>query len=163
MKKLLVCACILCLLLGLCGCGRKRYRDDVSCKAITDKITDTLTLPNGYASFGEEHMRFYFADLGGYADKSLVYSALSEDVNEIGVFRAEREEDVAALRLAAERYLDALCEEQRAFVASYAPKEVPKLDGASVRVFGHYVVYAVLTSNDQDAAFACVESLLTES
>lgn len=162
MKTLLVCLCILCLPLCLIGCGEEPYRTDLSCKAITDKITDTLTLPNGYAPFGEEHMRFYFEDIEDYADKSLVYSTLTEDINEIGVFRGNHREDVEKLRNVCQGYVDTLAEEQRAFIASYAPEEITKLDHAEVRVYGSYVIYTVLSPEDRDTAFDILESLLQE-
>ena len=61
-----------------------------------------------------------------------------------------------------EEYLEELREDQRAFIASYAASELPKLDGAQWRTFGNYTVYAILDEHDRALVFDTVESLLTQ-
>ena len=59
-------------------------------------------------------------------------------------------------------YLAALWEEKQAFIAGYAPEELPKLKHAEVRSFGRYTVYAILDDADRDRLFEAVEELLKE-
>ncbi len=158
MKKLLCLGLLLALL--TMGCQRmKDYRDDISCEAITDAVCDELE-DEEYLPFGEEQIRFSFEDTDRFADYSLVYSVRSENIDEIGIFRGETQEDVDELRRLCEQYVNTLREEQRAFVASYAPREATKLDAATVRVFGHYVIYTILSEDNREKAFESIEEML---
>lgn len=160
MKKLLVALLALALLLSF-GCRQKiEYRTDVSCAAITAEICDELSKEDAFLPFGEDHVRFSFENTDRFADKSLVYSAPSENIDEIGVFRADSDEDVEELRRLCEQYVTTLREDMRAFVESYAPREAQKLDRAEVKVFGHYVVYTVLDDADRAEAYEEIEELL---
>lgn len=158
MKKLLCLGLLLALLTA--GCQHmKDYRDDVSCEAITDAVCDELE-DEEYLPFGEEQIRFSFENTDRFADYSLVYSVRSENIDEIGIFRGETQEDVDELRRLCEQYVTTLHEEQRAFVASYAPREAAKLDAATVRVFGHYVIYTVLSEDDREESYEKIQELL---
>ena len=160
MKKIF-CLCLLMLLLFSTGCrSSAAYRNDVSCQALTDAVCDQLNDEGGYLPFGEDHLRFFFDDTDDYADKSLVYSARSENIDEIGVFLCEDDEDINEIRRLCEEYLTVLRAENRAFIESYAPREAQKLDLATVRVYDRYVIYAVLSQNDLDVALETIESLL---
>ncbi len=160
MKKI-VTVCLLVLIVLTTGCKAPvTYRSDVSCQTITDAVCDRLGDEGGYLPFGDDHLRFFFADTDRYADKSLVYTARSENIDEIGVFRGESDEDVDTLRRLCEEYVTTLREENRAFIESYAPREAQKLDDATVRVYDRYVVYTVLSQSDRDAAFETIEELL---
>ena len=99
---------------------------------------------------------------GEFSDYKLLKENLNKDSDEIGVFLAKSDEDVAELRRVCEEYVRTLQKEQRAFVASYAPREATKLDAATVRVFGRYVVYAVLDEEACEEAFSCVKEMLEE-
>lgn len=162
MKKL-VCIGLLILLLLATGCKPSiTYRSDVSCQGLTDAVCDRLGDEGGYLPFEEEHLRFFFENTDDYTDKSLIYTVRSENIDEFGVFRAESDEDVDELRRLCEKYVATLREENRAFVESYAPREAQKLDHATVRVYDRYVVYAVLSQDNLDVAFATVEELLRQ-
>ena len=160
MKKLITAILTLSLLSSF-GCRQKsNYRDDVSCSTITAEICEDLTREGTYLPFGEDHVRFSFEDTDRFADKSLVYSEASENIDEIGVFRAKSEEDIEVLRRLCEQYVTTLREDMRAFVESYAPREATKLDRAEVKVFGRYIVYTVLSDADRTEAYEEIEELL---
>ena len=147
-------------LLCMASCRQAHYREDISCQAITATLCESLGSDEEFLPFGEEQIRFSFEDTDRFADKSLVYSVRSENIDEIGVFLAESDEDVDELRRLCDQYVTTLREEQRAFVASYAPREATKLDAATVRVFGRYVVYTVLSEDDREKAYEKIEELL---
>ena len=160
MKKLLPIFLSFCLLIGFSSCASASYREDLSCKAITDRLCDTLSVAGGYEYFSDDHLRFYFSDTDDYEDCSLVYSAPSEDINEFGVFLADDKEDAKELQDMCRSYLSSFDEEQRAFIASYAPQQITKLDHAEVRVLGRYVIYTILSPEDTRIAFETVEQML---
>ena len=160
MKKLLALILAFLFLFLTSACASVSYRDDLSCKTITDRLSDTLSVSSGYEAFSAEHLRFYFTDTDDYDDHSLIYSAMSEDINEIGVFLADEDEDVEKIRIMCEKYIASMDEEQRAFIASYAPQETTKLDHAEVRVFGRYVIYTILSPSDTKIAHDMIEQML---
>ena len=159
MKKCLVFLLVLSLFC-MVSCRKAQYRDDVLCETLTATVCEKIENDEEFLPFGEEHIRFSFEDTDCFADKSLVYSVRSENIDEIGVFLAESDEDVDELRRLCDQYVTTLREEQRAFVASYAPREATKLDAATVRVFGRYVVYTVLSEDDREKAYEKIEELL---
>lgn len=150
------------LFLILAGCQRIEYRDDLPCREIADRLCDLLPVTGGYAQFGKDHLTYSFENADGYEDECLMYSVLSEDVNEIGVFLADDEEDAEELKTRCEEYLSRMREEERAFIESYAPREAAKLDASEVRVFGEYVIYTVLSPDDRDRVFDEAKKLLQE-
>ena len=160
MKKLLATLLVATILTCL-GCRQqKEYRTDVTCETITQSVCEELSEEEGYLPFGEDHVRVSFEDTTRYTDKSLVYSARSENIDEIGIFRAESDADVDELRRLCEQYVTNLREDMRAFVESYAPREAQKLDRAEVKSFGRYVVYTVLSEEDRAEAYEEIEMLL---
>ena len=159
MRKGFVFLLILSLLCTV-GCRQVSYRDDVLCETITTAVCEEIEDDEEFLPFGEDHIRFSFEGTDRFADKSLVYSVRAENIDEIGVFLAESDEDVDELRRLCEQYVTTLREEQRAFVASYAPREATKLDAADVHVFGRYVVYTVLSEDDREEAFETLEEML---
>lgn len=162
MKRLFAFLLLIALLTGF-GCRQKKeYRDDVSCETITSEVCDELSGEESFLPFGEDHIHFSFEATDRFADKSLVYSAPSENIDEIGVFRADNDADIAELRRLCEQYVITLREDMRAFVESYAPREATKLDRAEVKVFGHYIVYTVLSDDDRKEAYEEIEELLAK-
>ena len=59
-------------------------------------------------------------------------------------------------------YISDLQENQKAFIASYAPREIPKLEDAEVRRYKSYVIYTVLDENSRLEAFEEINDLLKE-
>lgn len=163
MRKSIVLSVLLALCLFLGACTKaSAYADDVSCAELADRATDQIPVNFGYETFGGEHLRYYFENTELPDDVCLRYSAISEDINELGIFHvpdAAAREEVVRLT---EEYLARLLSEDSAFIASYAPKELPKLEHAEVKVFGNYVVYAILDDDDRKLVFETVEKELKE-
>lgn len=168
MKKVTKPFAILCLLtllscLSLSACQKKEsYADDIPCSELMDAVEDQLPVNFGYETFGGDHLRYYFEDTKLPDDACLRYSVLSEDINEIGIFHTTNAESGEEVKDLAEDYLEELLEDQRAFIASYAPEELPKLERAEIRTFGNYTVYAILDDEDRALAFETIEKKLTK-
>ena len=78
----------------------------------------------------------------------------------MGIFHAPNEGDAKKLKEITQRYLDGLLEEKGAFIGSYAPKELEKLENAEARIFGNYVAYAILSEDDRKLFFDTIEAKL---
>ncbi len=152
-----------CLPLSLAACKKDQsFSDDMPTSELMDAVVEQIPVNFGYETFGGEHLRYYFEDTKTHDDACLRYSTLSEDINEVGIFHTTSPQAQNEIKELAEDYLKELLEDQRAFIASYAPKELPKLERAEVRTFGNYTVYAIADDDDRELIFETVEKKLTE-
>lgn len=151
------------LLLGACTKGAA-YEDGIPCAELLETAEEQIPVPFGYDSFGAEQIDFYFGDTMTHDDAAIRHSKKSEDINEIGIFHAPDEKSRKEIEEQIERYLSELRQDQSAFIGSYAPDELPKLENAEWRSFGNYTAYAVLDEKDRTLFFESVEkALLRES
>ena len=162
MKKLLIftLAAII-LTLSFFSCSSKNdYRNDVPCAQITDAIKEELSVEGGYSFFEEDQIKFIFDDIWLANEYSVVYSLLSQNIDEFGVFRTNSEKDARELAEECREYIEEKYEDENAFIASYAPEELPKLRNAEVKVFGNYVAFAILSENHRAILFRITEEML---
>ena len=156
LTALLICAVF------LFGCSKMEYSDDKSCRELGEGIEALLDDSQEYSEFDGAHVDIYFDDSAEYDDLFAVYSTDNNDINEFGVFHAPNANVADDLLESCREYVEDMREGSRAFIASYAPGELPKLDGAEVRRFGNYVVYTVLSDSDAQAVFDYVKAELEE-
>ncbi len=158
-KILLAIPTLSLLLLGSCA-NASEYADDVSCAELMDRVEKQVPVDFGYETFGAEQIQFYFENTQAQDDACLRYSKKSEDINEIGIFHTPNEDARGEIETLIGHYLSRMKEEQSAFIASYAPKEIPKLEEAEYRSFGNYTVYVILDKDDAELVFETVEKEL---
>lgn len=82
-------------------------------------------------------------------------SGMTQD--EYGIFKVKTDESIPAVEAAVREYLDA---KLAAFTGDYTPEEKPKLENASIKTFGKYVVYCTLSEEDTATVFTTVENTL---
>lgn len=166
MKKILRSAlsAVLCALL-MCSCASKNaYRNDVPCSAVTNAIEKKLAADGGYVYYGDEELGFIFGEAFSLAkEDSVVYSLVSQNIDEFGIFLSENESDARKLTDICYEYLKEKYENENAFIASYAPEELPKLKNAEAKRFGNYVAFAILSENDRALFFDKVEEMLRQN
>ena len=162
MKRYWILVLVLATLLSSCAKKEKDYVDDLPCSEIADTVEEQLPVDFGYETFGGEHLRYYFEDTKTHDDACLRYTVRSEDIGEFGIFHTPNEESRKEIEELCEKYLETLREEKTAFIESYAPEELPKLERAEVRTFGNYVAYAILSDDDRKLFFETVEKKLVQ-
>lgn len=161
MKKIIkTLSTLLLVAVLLSGCSRVQYADSVACRDIGSAISDTLDDGLEYAELSAEHVKQYFDNTDEYDDIHTMYSTDTGDINEIGIFHASSKKNADSVETKCREYIDGMKEDSRPFIASYAPNELPKLDGAQVRRFGNYVVYTVLDDSTADKVFEKVKDSL---
>ncbi|MBQ8140829.1 MAG: DUF4358 domain-containing protein [Clostridia bacterium] len=159
-QKIFFCI-ILALSLLLCSCAKKaEYADGVSCEDIAAYLSKTELDDDEYAEYDREYFEYFFPDAKVPEDFKIIYSTDTGDIDEIGIFHTNSEAEANELSSATEAYIEEMRETQRAFIASYAPEELPKLDSAEVRTFGNYVVYAITDEDDKADIFLAVDNTL---
>ena len=139
---------------------RAEYRDDVSCTLITNELAKLCPTESGYSNFGADQIKYFFDDTDIPTDYSMIYSTDAEDINEIGIFHCANEDDAEDMLEIAREYIENMQATQVNFVSSYAPYEIPKLEGAEVRRYGNYIVYVILDTDEKRVAFSTIENEL---
>ncbi len=155
MKKIAAICLLLPMILISCRKGPK-YKNDVPC----DELTAPFVSAEFHSSYKEDKIKFFFENTSLATDHSLIYSTEPTDIDEFGVLRADTPSDAKELGNIVNRYIEDMQKNDRAFIASYAPEELPKLDGARVRVFGNYVAYAILSEDEQEDFLSGIEAKL---
>ena len=165
MKKRIITVLVLLCALSLPACARRKdYRDDVTATLVAERITENLNadtdLPLRYVKDDTGFLEEYFKAPDYIADHAVFYAASTNNINEIGVYRVKEghAEELSALLKA--NYLKASLDKNGAWYDSYIPMETPKLRDAEVRVYGNYVVYAILSPKDRESAFETAEDIL---
>ena len=163
MKKILcLLLALLTLALPLTACSKQyaEFADDVSVKDLMDEIKSNLTgtLPE-YSVADKGYLDDYFAIPDYVTDHAIHFSTAGNDLDEIGVFHVT-EGNAEDLAEKLEVYLKNSYEQNKDWYDSYMPEETPKLRDAEVKVFGNYVVYAILSDADCTAAFDAAEQAL---
>ena len=163
MKRILI-FCLLLLCFSLTACGTREYRDDVDVTALAERITEELNedtdLPLRYVKDDTGFLDEYFRVPDYITDHAVLYAVSTNNLNEIGVWRVQEGHAQELAALLRDDYLKASLEKNSAWYDSYIPMETPKLRDAEVRVYGNYVVYAILNAEDRDTAFDTVEDVL---
>lgn len=88
-------------------------------------------------------------------DFQVVTAKDAKNINEIGIFRA-KDGKASELKPYIDAYVEGMQKTYRAM--DYFPEEVEKIDNATVKVFGNYVVYTFLGEVNTDAFYSAVES-----
>ena len=160
--KSILCVFLSLLCVLLCGCSaNKKYADDLGCAELYGRFADELDDGNRYLEFNSIHRDTYFPNKEAYDDCYLVYSADVNDINEIGIFHADGEY-VADIFESCRAYVEDMRQNSRAFISSYAPDQLPRLDAARVERFGNYVAYLILPEGLIEEVIDEIEDILSE-
>lgn len=144
----------------LCSCRKIKYKSDISCKELTD-IIETAN-EKEYQSYDGDYIEYILEDTSYCNDHSIIYSSEVNDIDELGILKANSENDAKTLYGMLIDYITDAKEGQRAFIASYAPNELPKLDSARVERFGCYIIYSIATPEDSEKAISAITTALAE-
>lgn len=157
--KFVLSLALISILISSCA-SKNAYKSDVSCSEITDALTKEIAADGGYVYYDAAQLEHLFGDVSLAKDHSVVYSLLSQSIDEFGVFMTDNAKDARELADECRSYIEEKYENENAFIASYAPEELPKLRDAEVKVFGNYVAFAILNENDRTAFFEKLEGML---
>ena len=153
----LICLTVSSLLLTSCA---KEMRGDLTCQEIGDEAISAIG--GDFAPMGEELLLLIFDGDAPYDDYAIYASTPTEDIDEIGIFRAENRKDAERIAETLEEYVNETADGMRSFVASYAPEEAKKLDSVVTFVVGNYAVYMILDKSDSEKVKARISECLTE-
>ena len=133
---------------------------ELTSKELGDEATKAIG--GDFALMGEEQLLLIFEGDAPYEDSAIYASTPTEDINEIGIFRAEDRNEAERIAEILEKYVDETADGMRSFVASYAPEEAKKLDSAEAFVIGNYAVYMILDKTEGEKLKARITECLAE-
>lgn len=157
MKKIISIIAMLIALLTLASCGGD-YTDTLPSSELA-QIGISAVASNGNVRVEDEDFLLEFTDgeLSYLIDFTVISAQEAKNINEIGIFRVEdgKASDMKSL------VADYVASKQRVYRAmDYFPEEVEKIDCATVKVFGNYVVYSFLGELDTEAFYSAVEGAI---
>lgn len=139
-KKLILSLFVLSMLVCLVGCGKAKFKDDVSLETLEEIFdrklgsADMAAMNSGYLS-GAMHLDP--SQFGLYVVK---LNSRGVNIDEYGIFKARNMDEVDDVKDAVEGYLKL---RRDTWMEEYMPKEKPKLEKAVVTVCGRYVMYLI--------------------
>ena len=161
MKKIFVLFLSFILIVLLVSCSKSNpYRDDISCSDLLDAIRDEAEVNGGYSIYDSEHIAFLFEDTSLFDECSVIYSTDVTDINEAGVFHCKDKDSAKALTESVSKYISEMQTNERAFIESYAPRQMPKLENAEVHQYGNYIIYLIINDEDKEDAIEEIEKML---
>ena len=143
------------LCLGLlCACGGGEisdYRTDVSVADIAAKVDEAIQAGDNMASVDANYiLNRMELDVSDYAEYVVKVNAFGANVDEYGIFKAKDADQAAEIASAVEAYLKM---RNDTWMTEYMPEERPKMEAATYKTAGLYVMYAVLWDVEKTAAF----------
>ena len=163
MKKIFFILSTFLLIFILTACSKSNsYRNDIPCSELAREICDEADAAGGYSAYENDYIGFLFDSASLYDDCSVMYSTEVSDINEIGVFHCENKDNAKSLAESLTKYITDMQTEQKAFISSYAPRELPKLENAEVHQYGNYVIYFIISDDDKPDAIEEIEEMLKE-
>lgn len=154
-------ALLLLSLAFLPSCKGARLRNDVSALALCEFAIARLDDGVEYLVADEEYLGDYFKIPESVLDYSIHFAADGNNLNEFGIFHIQKGHADEMEELL-EDYLEDSWERNQSWYDSYIPKETPKLRDAEVKVYGNYVMYAILDKDARKIFFDAVKEALKE-
>lgn len=161
MKRIISILLIFLLLPTLAACFRTHsYHDGVMISEITEEILDDLHSPLLYLIDNTGFTDEYFKTPDYVTEHAVLYTGESNNIDEFGIFHVTDGNSEAMAALLLENYLTESYKKNKEFYNSYIPDETPKLRDAEVKIFGNYVVYAIMSPSDRHTVFNAVRDEL---
>lgn len=136
----------------------KTYSDEYSSSDVYNIVANSFGTDGGVSVLDDDViLEFTEETLIYLKDYTVVKANNAKNINEIGIFRVEKgkSDEMKAL---IEQYVKNLQQAYRAM--DYFPEEIEKIDCATVKVFGNYVIYSFLNEKDTEAFYKATENLI---
>lgn len=148
-----------CICTASCG-GSATYKTDVAVSEISAAVDALLDNPGDFATMTEGYIvGMMEIDPSQFEECVIKLRASGSNIDEYGIFKAADSEGVANAVAVANAYIARRIE---AWMPEYMPEELPKMEAASVKIFGNYVVYAILAEDVKADVFDAVKAELTD-
>lgn len=146
---------MICIMLVSCALT---YTDSLSSQELMWVAREVIDTESGMRWIDEDIILEFADDMPEYLrDFAVVRSNDAKNINEIGVFRVEEGHATDVFDMAT-GYIQSKQNMYRAM--NYFPEEQEKVDNATVKIFGNYVVYSFLNEKDTSALYTAISDAL---
>ena len=142
----------------LVSCGNTKYRNDASCDELASVVLSESD--KEFAEYDDSYADYIISDTSICVDLKIIYSLEVNDIDEIGIFKTAYSDTANQLQKELIGYIEDIRLTQRAFIESYAPTELTKLESAKVRAFGNYVIYVIASADSANKTISAIENAL---
>lgn len=161
-KILIICLAVLLIagIIIIVISNNKSYTNKYSSIELYDAVLDSFSTDDEMNVLDDDIiLEFVEEDWPYLEDYIVAKDKNAKNINEIGIFKVQKgkAKDMKAL---VEEYVSNLQKSYRAM--DYFPEEVAKIDCATVKIFGNYVVYSFLNEKDSEAFYNDIEDTLKE-
>ena len=160
MKKLLALALFAILTVccfAACGESTASYADDIPVADLAAAADAALgdssltVVPDNYL------INMNGLDLAMFEEYAVKMKMVDASIDEYGIFKAPDDASVSAIEKTAKDYLAMRLD---TWNPSYLAEEKPKMEKATVKVMGRYIVYGILADDAKEAVFTAIENKL---
>ena len=96
-------------------------------------------------------------DVSAFAEHVVKIQSSGINIDEYGIFKAPSDDAVDSIKGIVDNYLAMRLD---TWMEEYMPEEKPKLQSATVKVMGRYVVYCILSDDAKSDVFSAIDSIL---
>ena len=160
MKRILITLLSVVLLLSLISCNTQKYRDDQAVAELAGKAVTALNDGVTYLPADSGYLSDYLTKPDYVTEEIIFFATETNNLNEFGIFHVQ-DGNAEAMKELLKGYLKQSLEKNQTWYDSYIPEETPKLRDAEVQVYGNYVVYAILGTDDRATLFDSIKDTLS--
>lgn len=128
--------------------GDDEYTNTLSADELLSEASKVIVTEGGTSALDPDVILEFGDNMPNVTDYSIIKANNSKNINEMGIFRSENE-NVEELVERVKKYVEDKKQTYRAL--DYFPEEAQKIDNATVKVYGNYVIYTFL--NEKDTAY----------
>ena len=160
MKKIFATFLAFILLISLVSCSTPKYSDSKNAFKLYKAVSSSVVTENGIKVLDSDAILEISNESISYIrDFVMVRANNAKNVNEYGIFRVEdgKANDLKAI---VEEYVQ---RKKTSYLAmNYLPEETQKIENASTRIFGNYVVYSFLNEADTESLDSAIKSNISK-
>ena len=141
LKKLLA----ICLCLSLFACSD--VRDDIPVQILSERLLENINGSENMSEASTDYIKYCMeSDLGIYSEYIVLYPFAGKIYNEIGIFKVRDEKDVEKAVSEVKSYITFKTEN---WDTRYMGEEFEKIKNSEIVPLGKYVLYTILSENEQ--------------
>lgn len=146
---------VLIILINLFPLSNIKYTDSYNTLELYKLVSDSFSNDEEINILDEDVIFEFYDEKPEYVlDYTVIKSKNAKDINEIGIFKIQSDKIYETKKIIQE-YVSKLQASYRAM--DYFPEEIEKINFATVKVYGNYVIYSFLNENDTKSFYDAIK------
>lgn len=146
--------------LAACGAETVSYSTDIAVADLAAAADAALADSETLTAVPNDYIRGMMnIDVSAFEDYTVKIRASGTNIDEYGIFKAPSDSAVDSVKEIVSGYLDMRLD---VWMEEYMPEEKPKLENATIKTMGRYVVYCILSDDAKNTVFTSVDNTLLD-